>query len=174
MRPALGVAGLGVLLVLVAGTFDAPALYVAAVAFIALGGGCAAWVWLAARGVRVRRTLGARRVVEEEPLDVRVHVRAGRVGLPGGWLQDAVLGDHPDLELGLRGLRVRINTRFGRRGRRVLPPARVIVRDPLGLAERIANVAAQSSRTIPRAALPAARRTARGPSPGRLRPPRAG
>ena len=137
MRPALGVAGLGVLLVLVAGTFDAPALYVAATAFVVLGGGCAGWVWLAARGVRVRRTLGARRVVEEEPLDVRVHVRAGRVGLPGGWLHDEVLGDHPDLALGLRGTRVRINTRFGRRGRRTLPPPRVVVRDPLGLAERV-------------------------------------
>ena len=125
------------LLALVAGTFDAEPLYVAAVAFVALAGVACAWVWLAARGVKVTRQLGARRVVEEEPLDVRVHVRPGRVGVPGGVVSDETLPMDFDLPVGRRGRRVLIHVRFARRGKRVLGPPTVVVRDPLGLATRV-------------------------------------
>jgi uncharacterized protein (DUF58 family) len=137
MRPAAGIAALGLLLVLVAGTFDAEPLYVAAVAFVALAGVAAAWVWAAARGVRVGRTLAARRVAEDEPLDVRVDVRVTGFGLPGGLVDDPILPEPLELPAGRRGRRVRIHARFSRRGRRVLDPPRVIVCDPLGLATRV-------------------------------------
>src|SRR3712207_5911544 len=122
MRPAIGIAALGLLLVLVAGTFDAEPLYVAAVAFIALAAVACAWVVVAARGVRVARTLGSRRVVGDEPLDVRVHVRAGRFGLPGGFVDDEMLPHAFDLPVGRRGRRIVIHARFSRRGRRMLEP----------------------------------------------------
>jgi uncharacterized protein (DUF58 family) len=136
VRSALGIAALGLLLGLVAGTFDAEPLYVAAVAFVVLGGGSALWVVLAARGVSVSRELGARRVVEDEPLDVRVTVRTGRVGLPGGHLADPLLDERVALPCGGHGRRLRVRTHFARRGRRRLEPPAVVVRDPLGLAER--------------------------------------
>jgi uncharacterized protein (DUF58 family) len=122
--------------VLVAGTFDAEPLYVPAVAFIALAGVACLWVAVAARGVKVTRTLGARRVVEEEPLDVRVEVRVGRVPLPGGEVADELLPHAFDLPPGQRGRRVLMHVRFGSRGKRELPPPTVVVRDPLGLATR--------------------------------------
>jgi uncharacterized protein (DUF58 family) len=137
MRPAVAIAALGVLLILVAGTFDAEPLYVPAVAFIALAGAATGWVWLAARGVRVTRSLGARRVVEDEPLEVRVQVRPGRLGVPGGHIADPVLADPVALRPGGRGRTVRINVRFARRGRRALSPPEVVVRDPLGLATSV-------------------------------------
>src|SRR5688500_17127208 len=111
MRPALGIASLGLLLVLVAGTFDAEPLYVAAVAFIPLAAVACAWVAVAARGVKVTRTLAGRRVVEDEPLDVRVHVRTGRFGVPGGIVEDEMLPHPFDLPVGTRGRRIMIHAR---------------------------------------------------------------
>ena len=136
MRPAAGIAGLGLLLVLVAGTFDAEPLYVAAIAFVALAAVAAGWVLLAARGVTVTRELGARRVVEDEPLDVTITVAAGRIGLPGAAVRDPLLPRGADVPFGRRGRRMRIKARFEHRGRRALDAPSVVVRDPLGLAER--------------------------------------
>lgn len=90
-RPAAGLAALGVLLVIVAGTFDAEPLYVPGVAFVALAAGAFGWVQLAARGVVVTRVLGGRRVVEDEPLDAILSVRTGKLGLPGGVVLDPML-----------------------------------------------------------------------------------
>src|SRR5690349_20714723 len=134
MRPAAGVLVLGVVLVLVAGTFDAEQLYVPGVGFVLLAIGSVAWVRLAARGVRVERSIELRRIVEDDPLDVYVAVSTGTVPLPGGELADALL-DTP-LRLGAvrRGRRLRIRATFGRRGRRTIAPPSVVVRDPLGLA----------------------------------------
>jgi uncharacterized protein (DUF58 family) len=137
MSKWLGLACLGLLLVVVAGTFDAEALYVPGVAFAVLAPASAAWVALAARGVRVTRTLAARRIVEEEPLEVRVRAGVGKLPLPGGMLEDELLGEGVELPLGMRGSRVRIHARFVRRGRRALRAPEVLVRDPLGLAERV-------------------------------------
>lgn len=136
MRPALGIAALGLLLVVVAGSFDAEALYVPAVAFLALAAVSTGWVALGARGVKVERSLGARRVVEDEPLDVRLTVTAGRVGVPGGLVADPLLAEPVALPAGRRGRRLRVRVQFARRGRRALPAPSVVVRDPLGLAAR--------------------------------------
>lgn len=136
MRTAVGIGALGLVLCTVAAAFDAEALYVPAVAFVLLAAVCAGWVVLAARGVRVSRELGARRVVEDESLDVRVRVRTGRVGLPGGVIDDPLLAEPVAVPLGGRGERLRIRARFARRGRRLLEPPAVHVRDPLGLASQ--------------------------------------
>ena len=64
MRPAAATALLGFLLTLVAATFDAEPLYVPGVALLLLAGLTTLWVAIAARGVRVKRTVGARRTIE--------------------------------------------------------------------------------------------------------------
>ncbi|HEX8086701.1 MAG TPA: DUF58 domain-containing protein [Solirubrobacteraceae bacterium] len=137
MRPGRATAALGLLLVLVAGTFDAEPLYVPGVAFLFLPAATFVWIALAARGMRVERRLDARRVVEEEPLRVVLEVSAGRLPLSTGLVDDPFLGAPVPLAGGRRAQRVRITARFGRRGRRPLDAARVVLRDPLGLATRI-------------------------------------
>ena len=77
MRPAAGTALLGLVLILVAATFDAEPLYVPGVAFVVLAGGAVAWVWVGARGVRVTRKVAAHRALEEEPVEIDLVVRAG-------------------------------------------------------------------------------------------------
>ncbi|HEX8121999.1 MAG TPA: DUF58 domain-containing protein [Solirubrobacteraceae bacterium] len=136
MTAARATAALGLLLILVAGTFDAEPLYVPGVAFVVLPLGAAAWIALTARGVRVRRQLTARRVVEEEPLSVVLEVRSGRLPLSTGVVEDAFLAEPVPLAVGRREQRVRIVARFARRGRRALDPASVVLRDPMGLTER--------------------------------------
>ena len=56
MRSAAGCAGLGLLLLLVAGTFDAEPLYVTGAALLLLGAGAAAWIGLGAWEAEIRRT----------------------------------------------------------------------------------------------------------------------
>ena len=136
MRPARATAALGLLLVLVAGTFDAEPLYVPGVAFLVLPVGAWAWIASTARGLRVRRELGARRVVEDEPLSVVLAIDSGRLPLSTGEVQDALLADPVPLARGRRAQRVRITARFGRRGRRALEPSAVVLRDPVGLVSR--------------------------------------
>jgi uncharacterized protein (DUF58 family) len=134
MRPAAGLLALGIVLVLVAGTFDAEALYVPGVAFVLLAVLAVAWVVAASRGVTVARTLDARRVAEDEPLGVLVEIAGGRLPLPGGELVDPLLPDPVELGFGRARRRLRIRARFGRRGRRELAAPTLVVRDPLGLA----------------------------------------
>ena len=57
MRSALGCAGLGILLLLVAGTFDASPLYVTGAALLLLGAGAAAWIWFGGVGARLTLSL---------------------------------------------------------------------------------------------------------------------
>ena len=124
---------------LTAALVDAEPLWVAAATLLAIAAGCAAWVGLGARGVRVTRTLGARRVMEDEPVTVVLDVRAGRLGLPPSRIADPLMPDPVALRAGTGGGRigrVRIEVRFGRRGRRLLALPRVVVADPFGLAAR--------------------------------------
>ena len=77
MRSAFGCAGLGLLLLLVAGTFDAEPLYVTGSALALLGLGAAGWIAAGALGRRRSSASSARRsVLEEQPLAVRDHRRA--------------------------------------------------------------------------------------------------
>jgi uncharacterized protein (DUF58 family) len=121
---------------LAAALFDTEPLWVPAATLALIAAGSAAWVQLGARGVRVRRTLGARRVMEDEPVTILLDVSAGRLGLPPARVADPLLPSPVPLRTGARAGRVRIEARFGRRGRRVLALPRVLVSDPLGLATR--------------------------------------
>jgi uncharacterized protein (DUF58 family) len=136
MRPALGCIAFGLLLLLVAGVFDAEPFDVAGAALVLVGAGAAAWVHLAGRGAEVERTVSRRTVTEEEPLEVRITVRAGRLPFPTGWIDEPLLPEPVPLRTGRRAQSVRIEARFARRGRRRLEPSRLVLRDPFGLARR--------------------------------------
>jgi uncharacterized protein (DUF58 family) len=136
MRSAAGCAGLGLLLLLVAGTFDAEPLYVTGSALLLLGLGAAAWIGLGARGARVQRSISRRSVVEEEPLQVEIDAFAGRLPLPPGWIDEPLLPEPVRFKPAGRRARVRVQVTFARRGRRVLEPPALVLRDPFGLAER--------------------------------------
>ena len=142
MRSALGCAALGLLLLVVAGTFDAEPFYVTGSALVLLGLGAIAWIRIGAAGTTIRRELERRSVVEEEPLAVRVEVRSGRFPLPPGHLDEPLLPAPVRLSSGRRSARVRIEASFSRRGRRALPPPVVVFRDPLGLATHTVGAAA--------------------------------
>lgn len=141
-RPASSSAGagaaakLGVALLLVAGVFDAKPLYVAGIAFLVLGMGCLAWVVSGARGIGIGRTLLAPRVVENEPLAVEITLRAGGVGLPSCEVVDPLLAEPIVVRGGKRTATLTVEARFDRRGRKQVAPPSVVVRDPLGLAQR--------------------------------------
>jgi uncharacterized protein (DUF58 family) len=135
MRPSLAAASVGLLLVLAGGLFDAEPLFVGGVAFVVLAAAATAWVALAARGARVERAVSAHRVVEDEPLQVRVGL-TGPLPLPGGEVDEPLLSAPAPVRAGRREARIRIEVRFVRRGLRRIEPPRVVLRDPLGLAER--------------------------------------
>jgi uncharacterized protein (DUF58 family) len=135
-RPLLRTATLGVLLVVVAGLLDAEPLYVPGVALLMLSLGAVTWVLAGGRGVRVTRTVGVTRAMEEDPVSVELRVTSPRP-LPTGGVLDPLLPTPAPLATGRRLTRVRIDVRFARRGRKVLVPPRVAVRDPFGLMTRI-------------------------------------
>jgi uncharacterized protein (DUF58 family) len=137
VRSAIGCAALGVLLLLVAGTFDAEPLYVTGAALVLLGGGSAAWIASGAWGAAIHRTVAKRSVSEEEPLTVRIEATAGRLPLPPGWIDEPLLPQPMQVTAGRRRARVRVEVTFGRRGRRVLAPPALVLRDPFGLAQRV-------------------------------------
>jgi uncharacterized protein (DUF58 family) len=134
VRRALPTALLGVALSLSGGVFDTPSLYVPGVSLAALALVAVAWVRLAARGARVVRSVGPATVMEEEPYPLRVWVRMGALPPPGGELLEPLLG-WPVPIAGRWSRRIRINVRFGQRGRRLLEPGLLVVRDPFGLCE---------------------------------------
>jgi uncharacterized protein (DUF58 family) len=129
LRPLL-TALLGVALCLAGGTFDTPSLYVPGVGLLAIAIGAVSWVWLAARGATVVRVPGPHTVSEEDPYPLRVEVRSGILPPPGGDLLEPLLG-WPVPVGGRWSRRLRINVRFSRRGRRVLEPDVLVIRDPL-------------------------------------------
>lgn len=143
MRPALNAGLLALLFGAAAALFDAEPLWVPAVALALLAVGSVAWVRRAARGVTLGRTLGARRVIEEEPLSVVLEVSGGRVAMPTATIVDPLLSGSVPLPAGRGQRRVRIEARFARRGRRVLALPRLRICDPLGLATR--EITAQPS-----------------------------
>ena len=137
MRSALSCTGLGVLLLLVAGTFDAEPLYVTGAALILLGAGAAAWISAGAWGARIARSMDRRSVVEDERVDVAIDVTAGRLPLPPGWIDEPLLPEPVRFRAGRTSTRVRVEVTFGRRGRRRLAPPALVLRDPFGLAQRV-------------------------------------
>ena len=130
-----GSALLGLGLALVGWSLDAEPLTVAgvALAFAALG----AWGWVAwaARGAEISRRVGARTVVEGEPLSVELTAR-GRLGFPGGEIVEGLLDSPVPVRRARRRTRVQIEVRFDRRGPRRLPAPALVLRDPLGAVRR--------------------------------------
>src|SRR3954470_13886622 len=123
----------GVTLLAAAVLLDAEPLYVPGVALVAAALGAMAWVAIGTAGTVVERTIGTRRAVEEEPVEVTIHTRAGITVLPGSTLDDPLLEKPLALRASGGVHRVRIEVRFSRRGRRVLGPPSLEVADPLGL-----------------------------------------
>jgi uncharacterized protein (DUF58 family) len=134
VRP-LAVALFGFALCLTGATFDAASLYVPGVGLIAIAAGATAWVTLASSGASIDRRVGPHTVTEEEPYPLRIEVRAGTLPPPGGELIEPLLG-WPVPIAGRWSRRVRINVRFQRRGRRILEPGRLVIRDPLRMVSR--------------------------------------
>jgi uncharacterized protein (DUF58 family) len=139
-RRGIGVALAGVLLTLVAFTFDAAPLFVPGVAFALIGIAVPAWVWLSAEGAHVSRRLPVERAVEGEPVEAMIEVTRGPLGLPGGEVLDPLAGIPVEVGRPLALLtggphaEVRVVARFPRRGLRRLEPPAIVVSDMLGLA----------------------------------------
>jgi uncharacterized protein (DUF58 family) len=92
-------------------------------------------VLLAAQGATITRRAGPHTVVEEEAFPLRVEVHSGIAPPPGGELIEPLLG-WPVPIAGRWSRRLRINVRFSRRGRRLLEPSLLVIRDPLRLFTR--------------------------------------
>src|SRR4051794_31365449 len=165
---------LGAVLLGCALLFDGEPLLVPAVALPARAGLAVVWVRLGVAGVRVERALTVRRAVEDEPVAFVVEVRSGFTILPGTGLADPLLAEPLRLRPGARIARVRIEARFARRGRRVLPAPAIEVRDPLGLAVRrgAGDGPDDTLLVLPRIApVEAADRSGEGTAAGRRRSP---
>src|SRR5262245_11272644 len=123
------------MLVIVGLGFDTPSLLVPGVTLLLLAVGAVAWVELASRGGALERAPGPRRLGEDELYPLELRVSGTLLRPPGGRLSDPLLSAaHP---VGPRWPRL-LQRRVGLRGpgRRVLGPARLLVRDPLGLWSR--------------------------------------
>ena len=128
-------AALGATLILVGLGFGLIAALVCGIALLGLGIGAVAWVELATVRGRLEREPGPGRLEESEPYPLRIALRRTLLPPPGGELIDPLLD---------RGIPVgpRWSRRFERDvwletpGRRRLEPARLVVRDPLGLWQR--------------------------------------
>ena len=126
---------LGLLLVAVGGIFGAAALLLpgCALVFIALGG--AGWAALAGWG-RLERHVGSDKVVEDELCSIVLEARMLLPSPPGSEIVEPLAGGESRPARWGRRQRVETEVSFPRRGRQELEPARMIVRDPLGVASR--------------------------------------
>ena len=140
MRRAAGSAALGLVMLLCAATFAIRSLYVPGLALLLLGALFAAWVALAARGARLEREPGPATVEEDAPWPLRIVIWPGVLPPPGGEVLEPLLPEPvrlAQMSVGAAGVRrVRVEVRFGRRGRRRIEPCALVIRDPLALAVR--------------------------------------
>ena len=127
-------------------------LYIPGLTFLVLGAGFAAWVSLAARGARLVREPGPATVEEEAPWPLRIVVYHGILPMPGGEVIEPLLPEPlrlsrmPVARDGNR--RLRMEVRFGRRGRRKIQVSKLIVHDPLGLAAREVEASGAQSEVL--------------------------
>jgi uncharacterized protein (DUF58 family) len=140
MNRGARLASAGLLLLLLAFLFDAAPLFVPAIAFIVLGVGVPAWVWLTLRGASIARHLDANRVLEGEPFEATVQVQRGPLGLPGARVVDPMASRPVDIAApmsllrGGRTAQIRIVASFPRRGLRHVDSPTLVAADGLGLA----------------------------------------
>jgi uncharacterized protein (DUF58 family) len=136
MLRVVGTVTLGVAMVLAAATFGSPSLYVPGIALVLIACCAAAWVALAAAGATLERQVGPATVEEERGWPVTVTATTGALPAPGGELRETLVRGALPMA-GRAGRRMRVNVTFERRGRRRLDPARLTIRDPFGLLERV-------------------------------------
>jgi uncharacterized protein (DUF58 family) len=142
-------AALGAALTLVGLGFGLAAALVCGIALLALAIGAFAWVELATVGGRLERRSGPGRLEESEPYPLRLALRRTLLPPPGGELIDPLLDR--SVPVGPRWARqVEREVWLESPGRRRLVPARLVVRDPLGLWQRTL----QSERTDDLVVLP--------------------
>jgi uncharacterized protein (DUF58 family) len=128
-------AALGVVFVLVGLGFGLTAALVCGIALLGLSIIAVAWIELATLGGRLERLPGPARLEESEAYPLRIRLRRTLLPPPGGELTDPLLERS-----------VPVGPRWSRRldravwlqnpGRVQLAPARLVVRDPLGLWQR--------------------------------------
>ena len=128
-------AALGVAFLLAGLGFGLTAALVCGIAMLGLAIVAVAWVELATLGGRLERLPGPGRLEESEPFPLRIRLRRTLLPPPGGELTDPLLERS-----------VPVGPRWSRRldravwlaspGRVRLDPARLVVRDPLGLWQR--------------------------------------
>jgi uncharacterized protein (DUF58 family) len=155
---------LGVLLAAVGAAFGASALLLPGCSLVILVVGSVVWAALAGRGRLVRR-IASERVVEEEPCPVILEARTLLPSPAGSEIVEPLAEDGRRPVRWGRRHRFETEVRFPRRGRHLLEPARLIARDPLGVASReLRSAPGQAVLVLPRIE---AVRTAR-PSGGAL------
>jgi uncharacterized protein (DUF58 family) len=127
-------------------------MYVPGITFLALGLGFAIWVTLATAGAKLEREPGPATVEEDSPWPLRIIVTTGVVPPPGGEVVEPLLKQPlrlSQLTVGRDGKRrVRVEVRFGRRGRREIQSAQLVIRDPLGLATRDVEAAVDQTEVL--------------------------
>jgi uncharacterized protein (DUF58 family) len=127
-------------------------MYVPGITFLALGLGFAIWVTLATAGAKLEREPGPATVEEDSPWPLRIIVTTGVVPPPGGEVIEPLLKQPlrlSQLTVGRDGKRrVRVEVRFGRRGRREIQAAQLVIRDPLGLAARDVEAAVDQTEVL--------------------------
>jgi uncharacterized protein (DUF58 family) len=137
---------------LCAALFAMRSMYIPGITFLALGAGFAIWVTLAAAGARMERQPGPATVEEDSPWPLRIVVSTGIMPAPGGEVVEPLLKRPLRLSrmpMGRDGKRrLRVEVRFGRRGRRPIENARLVIRDPLGLATREIDVAGDQGEVL--------------------------
>src|SRR5436305_10820066 len=153
VRRAAAAAIGGALLILAALAFAAAPLLVVGVGLVVHAVLSAAWVLMASRGARIGLTLGAERILEDEPLQTEIVVGWGRWGLPRAEIVDPLAAANTSLDAARsvprrRGAaQLQSTVRFPRRGRTPLEPPSLVVRDGLDLA-RIVRTAGASSELL--------------------------
>lgn len=135
MSRAAGTIALGGALATAAATFGSPSLYVPGFALLLLGAIAGAWVSFSARGATLTRRVGPATVEEEREWPVEIAAELGLLPAPGGELREPLLAGQLSITARQRR-RMRVKVTFERRGERELEPARLVIRDPLGLIER--------------------------------------
>ena len=138
-RASVTAAVLGAAILLTAGLFDAEPLYLPGVGLLLLGAAAELIVLFGARRAQIRRAMGSARVLEGEWLSIRWIARTGLGPLAAGIVEDDATELDPVVRIpaGRREGRRQHPLTFPRRGRVRLPPPRLIVTDPLGLARRV-------------------------------------
>jgi uncharacterized protein (DUF58 family) len=134
VRGGFGVTvSVGATLLVAAALFDAEPLYVPGLALLLTALGAVVWVLVGQTGTVVERKVAVRRAMEDEAVEVVVHARPGFTVLPGTLLADPLLDEPLALRPAAGVHRVRMEVRFARRGRRILPPPALELTDPLSL-----------------------------------------